>query len=126
MRIAVMYGPREVGVEDRPDPKLVEPTDAILRLSATCICGSDLWPYWGIGALDGPSPMGHEYVGVVEEVGSEVKTIKPGQFVVGSFWASDNTCQICQAGYQCACISGWAWALPRPSGCGFRWLTERW
>ncbi|MDF3015720.1 MAG: zinc-dependent alcohol dehydrogenase family protein [Thermomicrobiales bacterium] len=104
MRIAVMYGPREVGVEDRPDPKLVEPTDAILRLSATCICGSDLWPYWGIGALDGPSPMGHEYVGVVEEVGSEVKTIKPGQFVVGSFWASDNTCQICQAGYQCACI----------------------
>jgi threonine dehydrogenase-like Zn-dependent dehydrogenase len=104
VRVAVMYGPREVGVEDRPEPKLVEPTDAILRLSATCICGSDLWPYWGVRALDGPSPMGHEYVGVVEEVGSEVKTIKPGQFVVGSFWASDNTCEICQAGYQCACI----------------------
>ena len=62
MRIAVMYGPREVGVEDRPDPKLIDPTDAILRLSATCICGSDLWPYWGIGALDGPSPMFYDYL----------------------------------------------------------------
>ncbi len=104
VRIAVMYAPRDVGVEDRPDPKILAPTDAILRLSATCICGSDLWPYWGAVSIERPRPMGHEYVGVVEEVGSEVKTIKPGQFVVGSFWASDNTCQICQAGYQCACI----------------------
>jgi threonine dehydrogenase-like Zn-dependent dehydrogenase len=104
VRIAVMYGPGEVGVEDRPDPKISAPTDAILRLSATCICGSDLWPWWGLEAIDGPRPMGHEYVGIVEEVGSEVRTIKPGQFVVGSFWASDNTCEICQAGYQCACI----------------------
>ena len=104
MRGAVMYAPGDVRVEDRPDLKVVAPTDAILRLSVTCVCGSDLWPYWGIEALDGPRPMGHEYVGVVEEVGSEVHTIKPGQFVVGSFWASDNTCQICQAGYQCACI----------------------
>jgi threonine dehydrogenase-like Zn-dependent dehydrogenase len=104
VRVAVMYAPREVGVEDRPDPKIVAPTDAILRLSATCVCGSDLWPYWGIGTIDEPRPMGHEYVGIVEEVGSEVRTIKPGQFVVGSFWASDNTCEICQAGYQCACV----------------------
>jgi threonine dehydrogenase-like Zn-dependent dehydrogenase len=99
-----MYGPGDVRVEERPDPQILKPTDAILRLSATCICGSDLWPYWGIDPIDEPRPMGHEYVGVVEEVGSEVRTIKPGQFVVGSFWASDNTCEICQAGYQCACV----------------------
>ncbi len=104
MRGAVMYAPGDVRVEERPDPQILKPTDAILRLPATCICGSDLWPYWGIDAIDEPRPMGHEYVGIVEEVGSEVKTIKPGQFVVGSFWASDNTCEICQAGYQCACV----------------------
>jgi threonine dehydrogenase-like Zn-dependent dehydrogenase len=98
-----MYGPGDVRVEDRPEPKLLAPTDAIIRLPATCICGSDLWPYWGIDAVDGPRPMGHEYVGIVEEVGSAVATIRPGQFVVGSFWASDNTCEICRAGYQGSC-----------------------
>jgi threonine dehydrogenase-like Zn-dependent dehydrogenase len=91
-------------VEDREDPKIVEPADAILRLSATCVCGSDLWPYRGVEAVQGPSPMGHEYVGIVEQVGSAVTTIRPGQFVVGSFWASDNTCALCQAGYQSACL----------------------
>jgi threonine dehydrogenase-like Zn-dependent dehydrogenase len=91
-------------VEDRDDPKLIEPTDAILQLSATCVCGSDLWPYRGVEAVDGPSPMGHEYVGIVQQVGSEVQNIKPGQFVVGSFWASDNTCELCQAGYQSSCV----------------------
>src|SRR5215217_7473637 len=105
MRGAVLYAPGDVRVEERDDPKLVEPTDAIIRLSATCICGSDLWPYRGIEAVDGPSPMGHEYAGIVEEVGSEVVNIKPGQFVVGSFFASDNTCELCQAGYQSACIN---------------------
>jgi threonine dehydrogenase-like Zn-dependent dehydrogenase len=99
-----MYAPGEVGVEDRPDPKILAPTDAIIRLAATCICGSDLWPYWGIEPLDGPRPMGHEYAGIVEEVGSAVATIRPGQFVVGSFSASDNTCEICRAGYQSSCI----------------------
>ncbi|GAA3105171.1 zinc-dependent alcohol dehydrogenase family protein [Streptosporangium carneum] len=81
-----------------------EPTDAVIRVSAACVCGSDLWPYRGIEKLDGPTPMGHEYVGVVEEVGSQVTTVKPGQFVVGSFWASDNTCEICRSGYQSACV----------------------
>ncbi len=99
-----MYGPRDVRLEERDDPKIIEPTDAIIRLPATCICGSDLWPYRGIEPVQGPSPMGHEYVGIVEEVGSAVRTIKPGQFVVGSFWASDNTCEICRAGYQSSCI----------------------
>jgi threonine dehydrogenase-like Zn-dependent dehydrogenase len=105
MRGAVMYGPGDVRVEERDDPKIVEPTDAIIRLSAACVCGSDLWPYRGIEDLDWPAPMGHEYVGIVEEVGGEVETIRPGQFVVGSFWASDNACEICRAGYQSACVN---------------------
>jgi threonine dehydrogenase-like Zn-dependent dehydrogenase len=104
VRVAVMYAPGDVRVEDRPEPKILKPTDAIIRLSATCICGSDLWPYRGVERLDGPRPMGHEYAGIVEEVGSGVSTIKPGQFVVGSFFASDNTCEICRAGYQTSCI----------------------
>jgi threonine dehydrogenase-like Zn-dependent dehydrogenase len=101
---AVMYAPGDVRVEQREDPKILHPADAIIRLPATCICGSDLWPYRGLDAVDEPTPMGHEYVGVVEEVGDEVSTIKPGQFVVGSFFASDNTCEICRAGYQTSCV----------------------
>src|ERR671924_1826209 len=104
MRGAVLYAPEDVRVEEREDPKIIEPTDAILRLPATCVCGSDLWPYRGIEPVTQPTPMGHEYCGIVEEVGSEVRHIKPGQFVVGSFWASDNTCPICQAGYQSRCV----------------------
>jgi threonine dehydrogenase-like Zn-dependent dehydrogenase len=100
----MLYAPGDVRVEQRDDPTIVAPTDAIIRLSATCICGSDLWPYRGIETVDGPSPMGHEYVGIVEEVGSAVNNIKPGQFVIGSFFASDNTCAICRAGYQSSCL----------------------
>ncbi len=104
MRGTVLHAPGDIRLEQRPDPTIVEPTDAIIRLSATCICGSDLWPYRGVDTAEGPTPMGHEYVGIVEEVGSAVTTIRPGQFVVGSFFASDNTCEICRAGYQTACI----------------------
>ena len=78
----------------------------MIRLAATCVCGSDLWPYRGVEPVTAPTPMGHEYVGIVEEVGSDVRTIKPGQFVVGSFFASDNTCEICRAGYQSSCVHG--------------------
>jgi threonine dehydrogenase-like Zn-dependent dehydrogenase len=99
-----MHAPGNVEVVNRPDPKLIAPTDAVIRLSATCICGSDLWPWRGIEAVSDPSPMGHEYLGVVQEVGDEVTRIKVGDFVVGSFFASDNTCEICQAGYQSRCI----------------------
>jgi threonine dehydrogenase-like Zn-dependent dehydrogenase len=104
VRGAVLYGPGDVRVEDRPDPGIEQPTDAVIRLAATCVCGSDLWPYRGIEDVTGPAPMGHEYVGVVEEVGSDVRNVKPGQFVVGSFFASDNTCEICRAGYQSRCV----------------------
>ncbi|TCO42544.1 threonine dehydrogenase-like Zn-dependent dehydrogenase [Kribbella antiqua] len=104
MRGVVMHAPGDVRVEDRPEPAILKPTDAVIRLSATCICGSDLWPYRGADKVEEPMPMGHEYAGIVEEVGSEVTSIKPGQFVVGSFFASDNTCEICQAGYQTSCV----------------------
>ena len=105
MRGAVMYAPGDVRVEERGDPRIRETTDAIVRVSASCVCGSDLWPYRGVETLEWPAPMGHEYVGIVEEVGEEVRKIKPGQFVIGSFWASDNTCESCQAGYQSSCIN---------------------
>src|SRR5438876_3710638 len=105
MRGAILYGPGDVRFEERDDPKIIEPTDVILRLAATCVCGSDLWPYRGIDAPPQPTPMGHEYCGIVEEVGSAVRNIKPGQFVVGSFFASDNTCPICRAGYQSRCVN---------------------
>ena len=106
MQGAVLHAPRDIRVEQRDDPKIKQPTDAVIRVAATCVCGSDLWPYRGIEPVDGPAPMGHEYAGVVEEVGSDVRGIRPGQFVVGSFFASDNTCAICQAGYQSRCVHG--------------------
>jgi threonine dehydrogenase-like Zn-dependent dehydrogenase len=104
MQGTMLYGPHDVRFEERPDPVIIEPTDAIIKLSAACVCGSDLWSYRGVDKVTEPEPMGHEYVGIVEEVGGAVKNIKPGQFVVGSFFASDNTCEICRAGYQSSCI----------------------
>jgi threonine dehydrogenase-like Zn-dependent dehydrogenase len=104
MRGAILSTAGDIRVEDRDHPTIVMPTDAVIRVSAACVCGSDLWPYRGIEKVAGPSPMGHEYVGIVEEVGNAVTTIRPGQFVVGSFFASDNTCEICRAGYQSSCI----------------------
>ena len=103
MRGVVMIKPGEIEVEDRPEPEIVEPTDAVIRVAATCICGSDLWPYRGANDVD-HQVMGHEYVGVVEEVGADVSNVKVGDFVVGSFIASDNTCEICRAGYQAYCV----------------------
>ena len=85
MRATVMYGPGDVRFEHVDDPKILKPTDAIIKLSATCICGSDLWPYRGMQLIDSPAHMGHEYCGEVIEVGSEVRNVKPGQFVVGRF-----------------------------------------
>jgi threonine dehydrogenase-like Zn-dependent dehydrogenase len=104
MRGAVLYGPRDIRFEERETPKIIAPTDAVLRLAATCVCGSDLWPYRGLQPIDGPTPMGHEYCGFVEEVGNAVKLVKPGQFVIGSFATSDNTCPNCLYGYQSSCI----------------------
>jgi threonine dehydrogenase-like Zn-dependent dehydrogenase len=103
MRGVIMHAPGDVRVVEREDPTIIEPTDAIIRVTAACVCGSDLWPYRGADdAAD--APMGHEYVGVVEEIGADVTTLKAGDFVVGSFMASDNSCEICQAGYQSRCV----------------------
>ncbi|UCM88812.1 zinc-dependent alcohol dehydrogenase family protein [Streptomyces marincola] len=104
MRGAVIHAPGDVRLETREDPKIIEPTDAIIRTVAACVCGSDLWPYRGVDPVVEPAPMGHEYVGVVEEVGGDVARIRPGQFVVGSFFASDNTCPNCRNGYQSNCV----------------------
>ncbi len=103
MRGAVLYGPGDVRFEERAAPVIIKPTDAIIRISATCVCGSDLWPYRGLQEIAEPTPMGHEYCGIVEEVGSAVRSVRPGQFVIGSFFASDNTCPNCRAGYQSGC-----------------------
>jgi threonine dehydrogenase-like Zn-dependent dehydrogenase len=103
MQATLLYGERDIRFEDNPDPTIVERSDAVIRLPYTCICGSDLWPYRGIQAVTAPAAMGHEYCGFVEEVGSGVTSVKPGQFVIGSFFASDNTCPHCQHGYQTSC-----------------------
>src|SRR5512141_441429 len=103
MQGAVLHGPGDVRFEERPEPAIVEPADAIIRLSVSCICGSDLWPYRGANPITAPTPMGHEYCGIVEETGRAVTSVKPGQFVIGSFFASDNTCPHCRAGYQTSC-----------------------
>ncbi len=104
MRGAVLHSPKDVRFEEREEPKILEPTDAVIRIAVTCVCGSDLWPYRGLQPINGPTPMGHEYCGFVEQVGSAVRSIKPGQFVIGSFAASDNTCPHCQYGYQSSCV----------------------
>ena len=103
MRGAMLYGKGDVRFEERAEPTISKPTDAIVRVAATCVCGSDLWPYRGISPFPEPTPMGHEYCGIIEEVGSDVTHVKPGQFVIGSFFASDNTCPNCQYGYQSTC-----------------------
>lgn len=103
MRGVIMDAPGQISVGEREDPRLVEPTDAVIRITATCVCGSDLWPYRGVEPVD-HTPMGHEYVGVVEEVGSAVRTVQPGDFVVGSFVISCGQCEICRAGYTSKCV----------------------
>ncbi|MFD7135827.1 zinc-dependent alcohol dehydrogenase family protein [Streptomyces sp. NPDC059894] len=104
MRGAVIHAPGDVRFETLDDPKILQPTDAIIRTAVTCVCGSDLWPYRGLEPIGDAHPMGHEYVGVVEEVGSAVTAVKPGQFVVGSFATSDNTCANCRNGFQSNCL----------------------
>ena len=103
MRGAVLYAPWDVRLEERDDPEITEPGDAVIRISATCVCGSDLWSFRGINPVTQPMPIGHEYCGIVEETGREVRSITPGQFVIGSFFASDNTCPNCRAGFQSSC-----------------------
>ena len=103
MRATVLHGKNDVRFEDVPEPTIQQSTDAVIRLAASCVCGSDLWPYRGDQPMEGPMAMGHEYCGVVEAVGDDVTSVKPGQFVVGSFVLSDNTCPHCKHGFQSSC-----------------------
>ncbi len=104
MLATILHQPGDIRCEEIADPKIQQPTDAIIKLSASCICGSDLWPCRGLQPVDRPMHMGHEYCGIVVEVGSEVRTVRPGQFVVGSFCISNNTCSHCRFGFQSSCV----------------------
>ena len=106
MRGAIIHAAGDVRYEDRPDPVIIEPTDAVIRTVAACVCGSDLWRYRGISPVPQPTPIGHEYVGIVEAVGDAVTTVKPGDFVVGGFLHSDNTCPLCRKGMHASCQHG--------------------
>ncbi len=106
MRVTTIHAPGDIRLEERPAPTIDAPTDAIVRTVAACICGSDLWPYRGENEITAGSPIGHEMVGVVEEVGSAVSSFRPGDFVIAPFCHSDNTCPECQAGITSACRNG--------------------
>ena len=116
MRATLIHGPFDVRLETVPDPRIVLPTDAVVRVVAACVCGSDLWPYRGVRPTTAPHRIGHEFVGVVEEVGSDVRTLRPGQFVVAPFTISDNTCVHCRNGIHTSCSQlGW-WGEPDHDG----------
>ncbi|WEH40274.1 alcohol dehydrogenase catalytic domain-containing protein [Streptomyces sp. AM 2-1-1] len=106
MRAAVMYGAGDVRVEDRPDPKIDQPTDAVVRVVASCVCGSDLWPYASMPATDTGRPMGHEFLGVIEDTGADVTGLTAGDLVVAPFTYSDNTCDYCAKGLHISCRHG--------------------
>jgi threonine dehydrogenase-like Zn-dependent dehydrogenase len=104
MRATLMYGPGDVRVETIADPAIQEPTDAVVRVVRACVCGSDLHPYHSMPAAGQGQPMGHEFLGVVEQTGADVTTVKAGDLVVASFSYQDNTCEFCRAGVQTACV----------------------
>jgi threonine dehydrogenase-like Zn-dependent dehydrogenase len=116
MKATILNAPRDIRVEEVPDPVIVSPTDALVRVTAACVCGSDLWPYRGINAVTEPTRIGHEFVGVVEEVGAEVRSLRPGDFVVAPFKYSDNTCRHCQVGIQTSCVRGGFWGSTDAEG----------
>src|SRR2546423_12997666 len=105
MRAAVFNEPYSISVTDRPDPMVAEPTDAVVRVVLACVCGSDLWYYRGDSPFD-PGPIGHEFIGVVEDIGSDVRTVGKGDFVIAPFAYSDGTCPHCRHGITTACKSG--------------------
>ncbi|MFL6500759.1 MAG: zinc-dependent alcohol dehydrogenase family protein [Candidatus Udaeobacter sp.] len=106
MKATVMYGAGDVRIENVPDPQIIEPTDAIIRVTRACVCGSDLWPYQKMERTDTGRVMGHEAIGVVEDVGKDVRTIKRGDFVIMPFAFSDGTCAFCHDGLQTSCVHG--------------------
>ena len=116
MKATMLHAPGEIRVDEVPDPSIVVPTDALVRITASCVCGSDLWPYRGINEVTGPTRIGHEFVGIVEEVGAEVSSVRAGDFVVAPFMYSDGSCPHCRAGIQSACSTGGFWGGPDRDG----------
>jgi threonine dehydrogenase-like Zn-dependent dehydrogenase len=116
MKATTIYGARDVRLEDQADPVIKQPTDAIVKVVAACVCGSDLWYYRGDSPVAKPFRIGHEFVGIVEEVGSEVRSLRPGDFVIAPFMYSDNTCPHCRVGIQSACSAGGFWGGPDRDG----------
>src|SRR5437870_6632115 len=118
MRATVMYGAGDVRVETVPDPRLIESTDALVRVTSACICGSDLWPYQSMKRTDVGRRMGHEFIGVVEDVGADVRTVRKGDLVVAPFAWSDGTCEFCRQGLQTSCLHGGFWGGELDGGQG--------
>ncbi len=118
MRATVMYGAGDVRVEDVPDAALREPTDAVVRVLRSCICGSDLWPYWSMPPTGPGRRMGHEFLGVVEDTGAEVSGLTAGDVVVAPFVWADNTCDFCREGLQTSCRHGGQWGGDLDGGQG--------
>jgi threonine dehydrogenase-like Zn-dependent dehydrogenase len=116
MRATVMHAAGDVRIEDVPDPGIEEPTDAVIRVTRACICGSDLWPYQSLEASDGARVMGHEAIGIVEEIGADVRTVKVGDVVIMPFAFSDGTCMFCADGLQTACVHGGFFGNPDVPG----------
>ena len=112
MRATYLYGPGDIRVQDAPDPQILQPTDAIVRVTRACICGSDLHPYHSAKATEHGTTIGHEFIGVVEQIGSDVHTLKAGDFVIAPFAWSDGTCQFCREGLQTSCEHGGFWNTP--------------
>jgi threonine dehydrogenase-like Zn-dependent dehydrogenase len=106
MRVATIHAPGDIRLEDRPVPQLTAPTDAVIKITAGCICGSDLWPYRGENEITAGDTIGHEMVGVIEEVGSDVRSFTAGDFVIVPFCTCDNTCPNCDNGAHSACVNG--------------------
>ncbi len=136
MRAAMIYGPGDVRLDEVEEPAVQLPTDVVVRTVASCVCGSDLWAYRGVQPTEEPRRIGHELVGVVEEVGEEVTSVKQGDFVIAPFALSDGTCLNCRNGITTSCLHGAYWARPtstdiwltegRGSVRGSRWPTARW
>src|SRR5678816_716899 len=116
MRATVMYAAHDVRVEQVPDARLVESTDALVTVTRACICGSDLWPYNSMAPSAGGNRMGHEFIGLVEDVGADVRTVKKGDLVVAPFLWSDGTCAFCREGLQTSCLHGGGWGSPGVDG----------
>src|SRR5664280_3567462 len=116
MKATTIYAARDVRLENQPDPTIQKPTDAIVRVVAACVCGSDLWYYRGDNPIKDPFRIGHEFVGVVQDIGTEVRSLRKGDFVIAPFMYSDNTCPHCRVGIQSACSAGGFWGGPDRDG----------